>query len=46
MARADHYKKVVLYLTAIILLTLLVIAGWEFLRKTAGRIAGDFFYPY
>lgn len=46
MARADHYKKVVLYLTAIVLLSLLVIAGWEFLRKTAGRIAGDFFYPY
>ncbi len=46
MASAGHYKKVVLYLTAILLLSLLVIAGWEFLRKTAGRIAGDFFYPY
>lgn len=46
MTRAEYYKKVVLYLTAMLLLTLLVIAGWEFLRKTAGRIAGDFFYPY
>lgn len=46
MANAEHYKKVVLYLTAMLLLTLLVIAGWAFLQKTAGRIAGDFFYPY
>ena len=46
MANAEHYKKVVLYLTAIVLFTLLVIAGWDFLQKTAGRIAGDFFYPY
>ena len=46
MAFAQNYKKTVLCLTAVILLFLLMIAGWDFLRRTAGRIAGDFCYPY
>ncbi len=40
------YKKIFLYLPAILFLLLLVIAAWEFLQKTAGRVAGDFLYPY
>lgn len=46
MAFKEHYKKTVLCLSAIALLLLLLIAGWDFLRRTAGRIAGDFCYPY
>ena len=46
MPKSEHYKKTMLSLAAIALLLLLLIAGWDFLRRTVGRIAGDFCYPY
>lgn len=46
MPNTGQYKQTVLYLTAVALLFLLMLAGWDFLRRTAGRAVGDFCYPY
>lgn len=46
MPNNGQYKKTVLYLTAVTLIFLLMLAGWPFLRRTAGRVIGDFCYPY
>lgn len=46
MPGSGQYKKTVLYLAAAMLIFLLLLAGWGFLRRTVGRAVGDFCYPY
>lgn len=39
-------QRNLLFLSGVVLAVILLVAAWSVLRRSAGRVAGDFLYPY